>query len=119
MYAHHRVRCPRCGRDLEFPLTPDVIRQAREAPDGLARVALPHDNHVLVVQIDQFGVVRNKAASLLVQRAEECEVVEGKAPASIEGKLRLIAKRGGPRDEAEKTLWEYAKRAGYVICRQI
>ena len=117
MYARHRVRCPRCGRELEFPLTPDVVRRAREAPDGLARVALPHDGHVLVVQIDQFGAVRNMATGDLLQRAEECSVVEGRAPASIEGRLRAIARQGGPRDEAERTLWEYAKRAGYVVCR--
>jgi len=119
MYARHRVRCPRCGRDLEFPLAPDVVKQAREAPDGLARVALPHDDHVLVVQVDQFGAVRNVVSGHLLRQAEECEVVEGRAPASIENRLRLIARQGGPRDEAEKTLWEYAKRAGYVICRQI
>jgi len=117
MYPRYKVVCPYCGRELEFPLTPDVIKQAFESKDGLARVALPHENHVLIIQVDRWGTIRNRTVSFMVESAEEeCEVVEGKAPKAIEAQLRAIAKRGGPQNDSERMLWDYAKRAKYIIC---
>jgi len=118
VYPRYRLLRPRCGREVEFVLTPDILKQASEARDGLARVALAHEDHVLVVQVDRYGAVRNIAVSIMVEKAvEDCEVVEGKAPKVVEAQLREIAKRGGPQNDSERVLWDYAKRARYVVYR--
>jgi len=114
--------CPYCNKEVEFPLTPEIIKQASEARDGLARVAIPHEGHILIVQVDRWGTIRNKTVSFTVEgasteAAEDCEVVEGKAPKAIERQLQAIARRGGPQNDSERILWKYAKDAGYVICR--
>jgi len=118
MYPRYKVKCPRCGKDLEFPLTPDIIKQATEMRDGMARVAIPHEDHVLIIQVDRWGTVRNTVVSFMVEEAfEDCEVVEGNAPKAVERQLQAIARRGGPQNDSERILWEYAKKSGYLICR--
>jgi len=118
MYPRHKLLCPRCRREVEFVLTPDILKQASEARDGLARVALTHEDHVVVVQVDRYGAVRNITVSFMVEKTvEDCEVVGGKAPKAVEAQLRDIARRGGPQNDSERVLWDYAKRAGYVVCR--
>jgi len=117
VYPHYKLKCPKCYRDVEIVLTPDIIKQAAESRDGLTRIAVTHEDHVVIIQVDRYGTIRNVTVSLMVETAEDCEVVKGVAPKAIEQMLENIAKRGGPQNDSERILWKYAKDASYVICR--
>jgi len=117
VYPHYKLKCPRCHRDVEIVLTPDIIKQAAESRDGLARIAITHEDHVVVVQVDRYGTIRNATVGLMIEATEDCEVVKGVVPKVIERQLENIAKRGGPQNDSERVLWDYAKEAGYVVCR--
>lgn len=50
-----RVRCPQCGAEFTLDVTAALLSEAAQSPMGLAGVALPHGDHVLVVYVDSSG----------------------------------------------------------------
>lgn len=50
-----KLRCPRCGTEVSLQITPDIVEEALSNPLGLAGVAYPHGDHVLVAYFDRNG----------------------------------------------------------------
>lgn len=50
-----KVRCPQCGSEFVLDITATLLSEAAQNPMGLAGIALPHGDHVLVVYVDSSG----------------------------------------------------------------
>jgi hypothetical protein len=66
-----KVRCPRCGAEIPLELTPNIIEEAKANPLGLAGVAYPHLDHVLIVYFDRNGEERGVRVFLTLQAPEK------------------------------------------------
>ncbi|MEZ0346695.1 MAG: hypothetical protein ABWK01_09105 [Infirmifilum sp.] len=66
-----KVTCPRCGSQFSIELTPEILAEVESNPLGLAGVALPHGDHVLVVYFDRNGGERGVRVFSLLQKQEK------------------------------------------------
>ena len=50
-----KVRCPSCGDTFTLEVRPELLAEAAASPIGLAGLAVPHGDHVMVVYVDSSG----------------------------------------------------------------
>uniref|UniRef100_A0A7C4FAM4 Uncharacterized protein n=1 Tax=Thermofilum pendens TaxID=2269 RepID=A0A7C4FAM4_THEPE len=86
-----RIRCPECGSEHTIPVTQEVIREAEQNPLGLAGLALPHGDHVLVVYLDRLGGERGTRVFRLLQQPTRRGLAEVRVPPSEMQGLRNIS----------------------------
>ncbi|MFP3297569.1 MAG: hypothetical protein RXO22_00550 [Thermocladium sp.] len=58
------VKCPRCGKEHTLTLNPSILEEASKG--GLAQIAIPCGDHVLLTYVDRYGMVRRASTTLLV-----------------------------------------------------
>ena len=64
MQSETRVKCPKCGREHSIMVNPSLLEEA--AKGGLAQIAIPCGDHVLLAYVDRYGMVRRASTTLLV-----------------------------------------------------
>ncbi len=65
MQSETRVKCPpKCGREHSIMVNPSLLEEA--AKGGLAQIAIPCGDHVLLAYVDRYGMVRRTSTTLLV-----------------------------------------------------
>ncbi len=64
MQSETRVKCPKCGREHSITVNPSLLEEA--AKGGLAQIAIPCGDHVLLAYVDRYGMVRRASTTLLV-----------------------------------------------------
>jgi truncated hemoglobin YjbI len=62
-----KIRCPACNIVETVEVNDKILIDAQSNPLGLAGVAFPHDNHVLIVYIDRNGEERGTRVFSLLQ----------------------------------------------------
>lgn len=68
MQSETRVKCPpKCGREHSIMVNPSLLEEA--AKGGLAQIAIPCGDHVLLAYVDRYGMVRRTSTTLLVTGA--------------------------------------------------
>ena len=85
-----KVRCPACGSEQAIQVTPEVLKEAEQNPLGLAGLAFPHGDHVLVVYLDRLGGERGARVFKLFQQPAARGLVEVRVPPSELQGLRNI-----------------------------
>ncbi|MEM0377586.1 MAG: hypothetical protein QXI90_07435, partial [Thermofilum sp.] len=85
-----KVRCPQCGTEFTLDVTTAVLNEASQSPMGLAGVALPHGDHVLVVYVDSSGGERGLRVFKSFQMPAARQMTEVLVPSDALKGLRNI-----------------------------
>ncbi len=85
-----KIKCPRCGSEFPVNISTNVLEEAKVNPLGLAGVAVPHSDHVLVAYFDRNGDERGVRVFSILQ-APEKGVFEVNIPEGDVKGLRNIA----------------------------
>uniref|UniRef100_A0A7C3SLH1 Uncharacterized protein n=1 Tax=Thermofilum pendens TaxID=2269 RepID=A0A7C3SLH1_THEPE len=85
-----KARCPVCGREHAIQVTHEILREAEQNPLGLAGLAFPHEDHVLVVYLDRLGGERGTRAFRLLEQPVARGFTEVRVPPTELQGLRNI-----------------------------